>query len=503
MSNTKTLSTDVLIVGAGPVGLMLANLLARSSVPHILIDQRSSRDEFCKALGITPRTLEIFDQLGILNDALDRGLFFKALNTVVDGQRVSRLEQPEVDDELPYGSFSLSQYEAERVLEGSLNEHGGRVAYNTELVSLEQHRDSVNCQFADGSTISAKFVVGCDGAHSIVRKQLGIPFEGGKFEPKFQLADCELDWEDREHAEAWKIIRQDLGLCVAIPIFGNSKRYRVSMQAPKELWDEETGDAPTLDQLRQRLPPDLNIVSARWTSFYKISHRLVPRYRDRHVFLAGDAAHIHPPIGGLGMNTGLQDAHNLAWKLVSVLRGRGGEELLETYHTERHAVGSDVVGLTAGRMEGKQDDPVEAAKKDTQLFISYAGLGSLSAGGVTEGHRGAKPGERLDSISGLTRPGTMGHVRSIELVRYPSWTLFCYGGAATCPGLKLDYRTYVVSRGRPKEEVPWIRDSQGKAEECWGKEPGWILVRPDGIVGWRGTPEDKEGLERYVAGLVR
>ncbi|KAI9021075.1 monooxygenase FAD-binding protein [Hyaloraphidium curvatum] len=496
--------TSVLIVGAGPVGLLLANLLARSAVPHTIVDRRSSRNEFCKALGITPRTLEIFDQLGILNDALDRGLFFRALNTVVDGKRVSRLEVPPAGpDGLPYGAFSLSQYEAERVLEASLVEHGGGVQYGTEVVSLEQQGDSVTCVLADGTTISAQFVVGCDGAHSIVRKLLGIPFEGGRFEPKFMLGDVELDWEDREHADAWKIIRKDFGLCVAIPIFGNPKRYRVSMQAPRDLWEEETGSSPpTVDQLRQKLPPDLNIVSARWTSFYKISHRLVPRYRDRRVLLAGDAAHIHPPIGGLGMNTGLQDAHNLAWKLVSVLRGHGGETLLESYHNERHAVGLDVVGLTSARMDGKSEpDAAEAARKDTQLFISYAGLGFLSAGRIPEGHRGAQPGDRLDSIDELKRPGTMGQVRLVELMRYPNWTLMCYGGALPCPGLALRHLAYVVGKDPPEEEVPWIHDAAGRAEETWGKEAGWILVRPDGIVGWRGTPADKAQLEKYVAGL--
>lgn len=489
---------DVVIVGAGPVGLMLATLLQRAEVSYVLLERRQTRDYWCKALGVSPRTLEIFDQLGILDEALDRGLFFRALNTVVNGKTVSRLEIEE--GKYPYGNFGLSQFETEEILESDLRCHGGRISHGLEFESLEQDEAGVRVGLAGGRQLSGRYLVGCDGAHSQVRKQLGLAFEGDRYAPKFMLGDVELDW-DRPHPEVWKFVTEEHGLCVVVPIAGHPQRYRVSMQTPEDLWDTPTDEPPSLELLRQRLPAELNIRSMRWSSFYSVSHRLVSAYRSGRVFLAGDAAHIHPPIGGLGMNTGLQDAHNLAWKLAEVLHGRSPESLLDSYHAERHKIGGEVVALTAARMDKQKLDPEAEERANTQLFLDYQGL-PWCQGVVPEGHLGAEPGQRLDFLDGLERLHVQRQVRLIEMLRHSGWTMLSYAGARLLPGLA-NCRTYAISAQPPADsEVPWLRDAAGLAQQTWGSTPGIILVRPDGYVGWRGTPQDRAGLKSYLAAVV-
>lgn len=502
------MNLDVLIVGAGPVGLMLAGQLARRKVSYRLVETRPRREYWCKALGVSPRSLEIFDQMGCLDQAVNRGLFFRAVNTLVNGQSVARVE---VDPKAyPYGSIALGQYDTEELLEEHLGYHGGRVEWGLTATEVDQDGDGVSATLDDGEKIRARFAVGCDGAHSLVRKALGADFEGARYSQLFLLGDIEMDWP-HPHDEVFKMILTEengemRNFVAVVPVPGTPGRYRLSMAAPPEYWEDGAVlPEASLELLESvagpALPPGTKLRNLRWSSFYRISHRLASRYRQGRLFICGDAAHIHPPIGGLGMNTGLQDAYNLGWKLA-----RGGEKLLESYHDERHKVGEDVVGLTAARMNdataGKERDEAAEERSNTQLWVNYRG-GPLAFGAVPPGHRGAEPGDRLDTIEGLARPYIRRLARPIDLMRDNRFHLFGYGGAwesllqlagSLRDRLGAGFQAWALTPPGDtpdlREQVPAVIDTLGQARQAWGDGPGAILVRPDGYVAWRGTGPD-------------
>ncbi len=507
------MDTEILIVGAGPVGLMLAGQLQRRNLSCRLIETRPRREYWCKALGVTPRTLEIFDQMGVLDEAVNRGVFFQFINTVVNGENVARVEVP--PDVYPYSPIGMGQYDTEEVLEHHLRWHGGQVEWGRTVTAISQDSDGVEATLDNGEKLRARYAVGCDGAHSLVRKAMGTSYEGAAYPQQFLLADVELGW-DHAHDEVWKLIRMDgneiQGYLVVVPIPGNPRRYRLSMATEMADPNAELPEV-TLELLHQHadpfLPAGTQLSHLRWSSYYRISHRLAGDYRKGRLFIAGDAAHIHPPIGGLGMNTGLQDAYNLGWKLA-----RGGEALLDTYHPERHRVGQDVVELTAGRMNdataGKQRNEKAEEQANTQLWVNYRG-GPLAFGAVPAGHRGAVPGDRLDFVDGLERRGLERRARAIDLMRDGRFHLFGYGGAwealrglagALRERLGDDLQPWAVARPGEQpdmqEQVPVLTDALGQAGQAWGDTPGALLVRPDGHVAWRGPMSLDRELEKLL-----
>lgn len=513
---------EILILGAGPVGLMLACQLQSRGVPFRLVEARISREYWVKALGVSPRTLEIFDQMGILDEALNRGLFFSAVNTLVEGAMQARVEIDPLA--LPYGAMALGQYDTETILEDELRRCGGVVEWQTRAVRIEAHQDCVEVELerpSDSEVVFCHWLVGCDGAHSLARKSAGISFDGDRFEQHFLLGDVEIGWE-HPHSEVWKLIQLSpegelRNVVAVVPIPGSPRRYRLSLAVPPE----SQGQTEPLELLRAcaapSLPPGTPIGNLRWSSFYRISHRLASRYRQGRVLLAGDAAHLHPPIGGLGMNTGLQDAYNLGWKLAAVAQGRAPESLLDSYHEERHPVGAQVVALTSGRMEdffkGKPRDENAEERANTQLGVEYC-QGPLSFGQLPPGDRGALPGQRVNAIGGLERRFVRRRGRLIELLRRGEFHLFGYGGSwsqlrhlAAFLRERLPFSLRVWAVGEPdgpeQEDLNFVQDAEGEAAVAWGPGPGALLVRPDGHVAWRGRPLPDESLEQLLERLVR
>ncbi len=383
-------STDVLVVGAGPVGLLLACELQRLGVDHLLIERSSERSYFCKALGVTPRTLELFESLGIAQQGIDSGVWLTGQTNFENGVETGSHDLKR--DGLSYGFLALPQYDTERILEACLNRYGGSVSRGLTLTEFAESGDGVIARVRDSRgaihPIDCRWLVGCDGARSAVRKGLKLEFEGEKYPMTFALGDVELGW-DRPRGRAYRFSQTVEGQVkngmVAIPIRGSTRRYRISMARPEpgvaEIREEvgaESQTSPSLEELKAiaapMLPPGTDLFNLRWSSFYRISHRIVPRYSVGNVFLAGDAAHIHPPIGGLGMNTGLQDAHNLSWKLALVASGMTGRGLLDSYSAERHPVGLNVVGKTSRAMDEtinsgwRRGSPGD---QESQLYIHY------------------------------------------------------------------------------------------------------------------------------------
>jgi 2-polyprenyl-6-methoxyphenol hydroxylase-like FAD-dependent oxidoreductase len=335
--------TDVLIVGAGPVGLFLANECARRGLRFRLIETHSGQSEHSKALAIFPRTLEIFDMAGIVGPFLEKANRVTNVAVIAHGRRLAHISfTPETS---PYRFIAMvPQDVTERLLVEELRRKGGAVEYETTFVSASEQGDHVNVTIdrkGERINLTAAFVVGCDGAHSAVRHLLSLPFEGAQYEDSFLLADIETN--ETLPADELQLCPNELGPVAIFPMSATRRRVVATI-------DKVDGDAPSLGLVRsillQRAPSGFEALALHWSSYFRIHHRQVAQLRVGRMFIAGDAAHIHSPFGGQGMNTGLQDVWNLGWKLDSVVNGRGNEELLESYSAERRPVIKHVIDIT-------------------------------------------------------------------------------------------------------------------------------------------------------------
>ena len=338
----NTINTDIIIIGAGPTGLSLACQCIRYGIDFVVVEKNATVTPFSKAIGVQARTLEVYEQLGLAQPAITRGTI---------ASRVRLIEGGEVRGEMNLGNFGkdLSQYPYMLMLEQSKNEellyafvrsHGRDVRWNTELENFSQDETGVTAQIKTSSgeseTIRGKFLVGCDGASSPVRHGLGLNFEGSTFERLFYVADARVDWEFPHDA---------LHVCLAKEVFvaffpmPGENRYRVVGTFP-ESKNEEQGEVLYEEiekEIKEQAKLDLELSDVRWFSLYKVHSRRVNKFSKGRCFLAGDSAHIHSPAGAQGMNTGIQDAYNLAWKLALVVKGIASEKLLDSYNEERLA----------------------------------------------------------------------------------------------------------------------------------------------------------------------
>ncbi|MFZ0505468.1 MAG: FAD-dependent monooxygenase [Chthoniobacterales bacterium] len=532
-------STDVLVVGGGPVGLMLACELQRQGVDHLLVERTSQRSYFCKALGLTPRTLEIFEALGIVQPAIDHGVWLTGWTSFDNGQKTG--SQDIQIEGWPYGFLALPQYETEQILEGCLKRHGGSVQYGLTLEGFNQGPDTVEAEIVDATggrqKVTCGWLVGCDGARSTVRKGLGLEFEGDRYDMGFMLGDVEIDWDlprGRAYRFQQTVEGQLRNVVVAIPIHGSIRRYRLSMADPDTIGKPanaagvEANQPPTLERLIEVagpiLLPGTRVSNLRWSSVYRISHRIVPRYSVGRVFLAGDAAHIHPPIGGLGMNTGLQDAHNLSWKLTLAARGVSNPGILDSYSAERRPVGLDVVNETSRAMGDTlkgQSKQFRAEGRESQLFIHYRSSSLVRDDLPAEQVDDVTPraGDRAPDAADLSRPFVGRRFRLRECLAGGCHALIGYSaedrsgvdqtefanlfevlrtrfGTELAIGLMIVAPNATVADG---EQIPLLTDTLDKFRQAYGARPGmsW-LIRPDGYIAWRFEGANSEELARFV-----
>jgi 2-polyprenyl-6-methoxyphenol hydroxylase-like FAD-dependent oxidoreductase len=344
------MDTDVLIVGAGPTGLMLANQLARRGVRMTIIDRHAGPSRETRALGVQARTLEIYAQLGIANRAIGLGKVGTGANMWAQGRWMARVPLGEAGAKAtPYPYILiLGQDDNERIMGERLRTFGQDVAWNTELVGLRQAADhvAVTLKQADGTTIdvTAAWVAGCDGARSAVRELTGITFPGAPYEHVFFVADVQATGSMVADEVNVYLFRD--GFHLLFPMRGED-HWRVVGILPPELRHKPdlTFDA-VIPSLRHEAGAGLSFRSCSWFSTYRIHHRRASRFRDRRCFLLGDAAHIHSPVGAQGMNTGLQDAYNLGWKLALVSEGRADPALLDSYEEERLPVAKRLLDTT-------------------------------------------------------------------------------------------------------------------------------------------------------------
>ncbi|MFL5349005.1 MAG: FAD-dependent monooxygenase [Hyalangium sp.] len=527
---------EVLIAGAGPTGLMLAVCLERYGLRTRLVDRLEGPSPLSRAIVVQSRTLEVFDDLGLIEAALARGLRMEGVKVLAHNGRQAHLRFGGFAGLESHYPFALihPQDATEALLTERLTARGGRVEWGVEL---EGHRAveggvEATLRHADGrqETVRTRWLVGCDGARSQVRKAAGIPFEGETYEDVCMLGDVRVDGE-LAPGELY-IMPSENGVMAAFPMPGEA-RFRVITIVPRDMAPPGETPTPTLEQLQEvvnRLAPvPLRLNDARWTSGYRLHRRGVPRYREGRVLLAGDAAHIHSPAGGQGMNTGIQDAYNLAWKLALVLRGRAPESLVESYGAEREPVGRKLLegtdrlfGFAAAkgplaRFMRKRVVPLVApivslplfqrrvVRFVSQLYLRYRHSpvssetvrGSDGASARLE--EGPAPGERVPEIS-LRGEGI---TRLHEALRGPRFALLLFQGLDSpepfeellrlARSLEAGYsewlRVWVVTLEARRSGPGVLVDPKGQAHHRFGAgTPCAYLVRPDKYVGSRLRP---------------
>ncbi|MEU6664421.1 FAD-dependent monooxygenase [Streptomyces sp. NPDC046727] len=449
---------DVVIVGAGPTGLTLGIDLARRGVRALVVERADGLFPGSRGKGIQPRTQEVFDDLGVLAAVRAAGGPYPARLIWKDGERLGTqpmFEEIPADEGTPYTEpLMVAQWRTQEVLYARLTELGGEVAFGREVTGLEQDAEGVSVRFADGTTVRARYVVAADGGRSVIRRALGVGMAGESVDPaSFLVADVRLTGLDRDHWHMfWASEDSGLALC---PLAGTDC-FQLQGRFP-----EGIGTELSLDGVRElvaaytHLDAD-SVTELRWISDFRPRTGLADRFRVGRVFLAGDAAHIHSPAGGQGLNTSVQDAYNLGWKLGAVLRDGAPEALLDTYEEERRPNAADMLGLSTGVHRGE----VRRGQATVQLGLGYR-ESSLSVDARTA-PAGLRAGDRAPD-------GTVEGTRLFDAFRGPHWTLL----GASAPGVR----------------------SLPAAPESYG--PGVFLVRPDGYVGWAGDSTD--GLGAYLA----
>jgi 2-polyprenyl-6-methoxyphenol hydroxylase-like FAD-dependent oxidoreductase len=521
---------DVLVVGAGPVGLTMAAELARHGCRCRIIDRLDAPSGHCKAIGVTPRTLEVWDDMGVARPMIDAGLWLTGLRTIVPGQPV-RDAITDLSD-LPYGNLGIPQYETERILTEHLGRLGVTVERGVSLTAVHDQgrRVEVELTRADGHTESAefRFVVGCDGAHSAVRRAGGIAFSGEAFPMEFMLGDVRIDWDVPRGLAIFAIEPHDDAppdFVVAIPL-PERPRYRISMLAPPEPLEaggEEHGimvdrPGPPLEQLQSvsdtLLPGKPRLADLRWSSRFRISMRIADQYRAGNLFIAGDAAHIHPPTGGQGMNTGIQDAYNLAWKMALVLRSAAGDRLLDSYEAERRPVGIDVVERTKAASMSLGRARHEDRLADTQILVNYRASAWVEDAAPASGPRA---GDRAPDAHGLRRDHVGFPLRLFDVLRGTEHVVIAaLGRDASSPSGSLDtfaralrdrygdlVRIVAVVAGdaQPPELIgaPVLRDSEGAFARAYAAtgDTLWV-IRPDGYIGFRASVSNRAKLDAFL-----
>lgn len=340
-TTAPSIHTQVIINGAGPTGLALACQLIRYNIDFIILDKNTGVTPFSKAIGVHARTLEIYDQIGLTQTAIQQGSIAAKIRFITDGRIRGALDLSEIGKDLsPYPFvLMLEQSKNEQLMYDFLHTYHHKVYWGNELQYLSQDSQGVTATIltATGSwQIQAQYLVGCDGPHSTTRHLLGLDFSGNTFERTFYVADALIDW---------KLSHNTLHACLAkqsfvlfFPLKGE-KRYRIVGVFPED-FQHEASDVlykEITSHIDQEVKIPLTIHDVEWFSAYKVHARHASHFSKGRVFLAGDAAHIHSPAGAQGMNTGIQDAYNLAWKLAWVLRGHALPTLLDSYDQERLA----------------------------------------------------------------------------------------------------------------------------------------------------------------------
>ncbi|MFO1159260.1 MAG: FAD-dependent monooxygenase [Reyranellaceae bacterium] len=479
---------QVLIAGAGPVGMTMANELARRGISVRIVDKAPARTDKSKALVLWSRTLELLDDAGYVEAFLKAGMQAHGAQISTGREIVTYVSLDSIDSRYPY-ALMIAQSETERVLDEYLVSRGVTVERSVELVGFTDKGNGIEATLkkagGETETVTADWLIGCDGAHSTVRHGLGLTFEGSTMQSDWALADGfipALQPNDRIH-----IYWHRDGILAFFPIVGD--RWRVICDLGAAEGEGHRAD-PTLEEmqvlLRHRSEADLVLSNPHWLACFRINERKVKDYRKGRVFLAGDAAHIHSPAGGQGMNTGMQDACNLAWKLSLVIQGSAKPGLLDSYSPERSAVGDQVL-RNAGRLTEAAiiRNPIIQGLRNTIVrfatgfpLIQHMIANQLSEVDIgypespltaKDGHgvSGPKSGERWPHP--LTEGSKAAHFTAV-------------GPSDTVAALAQKFPRLVVAKP--------------------GSDATLRLIRPDGYVGFADAQGDRAKAEKYLEAIA-
>jgi 2-polyprenyl-6-methoxyphenol hydroxylase-like FAD-dependent oxidoreductase len=465
------MDTDVLVAGAGPTGLTLALDLVRRGVGVRIVDKADRFPVGSRGDGLSPRTLEVFEDLGVLDEVISAGISAPPTRVYVEDQVVweGRMAEPVAPrPDVPYPNvWFVPQWRTEQILRSQLATHGVEVTLNAGVATFEQAPRGVTVAMEDGQTMRATYLVGADGGRSTVRKRLAVTFAGETNEEiTMLLADVRVDGLDHDYGHGWMLNGQTFfGFT---PLAGADDTYVLNTPA--------SGIPLTLDGLQKTLESasgrsDIRLRDLTWSTIWRPNVRMVQQFRFGRVFLAGDAAHVHPPAGGQGLNTGVQDGYNLGWKLAAVLDGIS-DELLDSYESERLPVAARVLGISAALLQkhlSGADDAFERGEETRQLDLSYRDgpltLDDGSSSTLVAGDRAPDAPCRQNGQS----------VRLFSRYAGPQWTMLRFG--STAPTLdRPDLQSYCVGGD--------LVDVDRHIDDAYGVKDGVaVLIRPDGYIG--------------------
>lgn len=532
----ETEALDVLIVGAGPVGLFAANECARHGLTCRIIDKKDALSDKSKALGLHIRTLEMFRNTGLFDEVRKQGMVTDHLTAKAGGKLVAEISFELLSDTSLNYMIMLPQDRMERILYDSLRKNGLDIEWLTELTSIVQDNDSVSVQIkkSDASIeeINAKWVIACDGSHSTIRTLLGLEFIGGDYDTHWWLADINIDWNLPPN----KLIMyfSDKGPLACFPL--SDTRYRLVLQASH---DFDFKKDPTFEDISQAfaersLEQGAKIYDPIWITKFYIHHRQVQKYSVGRIFLAGDAAHVHSPMGAQGMNTGMQDVYNLAWKIALVNKKQAVPSLLDSYHNERFPIGKEVVFITdklTKAMSIKNPFLIFLRNQFVKLMSSFSVvkrriLSLLSQmdfnyrhSPIVETHssnRAIRAGDLMANAK-VFIPATQQETSFFEYVIGTKHHLLIFSGKTNTDCTKASelaeammakygglMKCYIIAGQamnplKIKTNCDVLHDRFNLAHKAYGmNEMGFCLLRPDRYVGFISQPGHQAQLERYL-----
>ena len=465
--------TDVIIAGGGPTGMMLAAELRLHGVDVLVLEKETQPNEQVRSLGLHVRSIEILDQRGLLERFLEHGKQYPG------GGRFAGIDTPwpeHLDTAHAY-ILGIPQPVTDRLLAEHAAELGADIRRGSELVGLRQDADGVTVELAE-TRLRARYLVGCDGGRSTVRKLLGVGFPGEPAKVEWLRGEMKVTTPPEELAAIVAEVRKThKGFGV-----GPAGNGLYGVVVPAEKVTEDSTVPPTLDEVKRQLRAfagtDFGVHSPRWLSRFGDATRQAERYRVGRVFLAGDAAHVHPPLGGQGLNLGIQDAFNLGWKLAAEINGWAPVDLLDSYHSERHPVGADVLNNTRAQSELMSTEPgSQAVRRLVTELMDFEVVSRYLMEKVTA------IGIRYDFGDGHELLGR--RLRDIGLGRGRLYERMHRGR-----GLLLD-RTGGLSVGGWADRVDSVDDADAELGA-----PA-VLLRPDGHVAWAG--ENQTGLDKQLS----
>jgi len=518
------METDVLVVGAGPTGLMLANQLRRRGVRTMIIDRHAGPTLQTRAIGVQARTLEIYSHLGIADRALELGKRTTGANLWARGRHTARIPLGDIGRDLsPYPFvLILGQDDNERLLGEALRNQGMEVSWSTELVGLTQSPDQVTAklQHADGTVreTTVAWVAGCDGARSSVRELSGIQFLGAPYEHVFFVADTRATGPmvpDEINVYLWAD-----GFHLIFPMRGENHWRIVGIVPPALRGKSDLTFDEVVPSMRQEAGTALTFQECTWFSTYRIHHRRAERFRDRRCFVLGDAAHVHSPVGAQGMNTGLQDSYNLAWKLALVTSGRASEGLLDSYAEERIPVAQRLLSSTDRGFSVIVSNNGMAKVFRTQILakimaraMHFERIRKLAFRTVSQIGIKYRKSFLSENLPGLAEKAP----RAGDRFPWLRLKLEPNGSIEDLFGKLDDTRFNLIVIGQPSRPhgalglddllrahvVPSDPHNDQELARARIPQPSFFLLRPDCYIGLAGTHFDADAAVRYVSGRLK